>query len=958
MKIYRSSFTLDRLIVLAQNVPYLVSKGIPEANAQIFIDYIKTFEKKDQGKVLQHVIKNPTITLEQLKEFKVIGQEEKEKAKEEKYPPELREWIKKFPESYQDWIVKMVKNRSLVSTGDDDEKILETIKTFDELKAKKKEDEDEDEAKKLWRKEHPEWKKIEQYKTFNEFYDIVWYLSGKEEEDIKINPNDQNIVLNKNGITIYKYENNEKDIQKCKAMSKDSGWCTGNEYESNLRNYIQQGPLYMVFVDGEREILIHQPSGQIKQLKNSTVYDYKLAKRVHPYLEELGIAPPPSVLGGRNNYTDPQYDYGKYNGVMRNGEEIEKEISDSTDKYLSLKNLQSKKEREDPSVFGRFGGSSDSNNNIINYLNDSQFQDPSVQKYASEIWNEFLARTENNTLEFTKGYKKLPFGARLIPNIRELNKNRFVKAIETGSVNDDFYREAGRELKSYPEIQNALKTVWKKALEKDPKLFTSDKFPEKFKRSMQKDYLEAVETNLKANFEDFIVSTPNGIINTVFEGLPENLKQIESIQKAQRDGFLIYITKKPKALNGLQEPLKSDPEFIAAAREGLLELVKVNPDEYNKLPNELQLDQQFIDAAREGLLYKVKRDPEYLNQLAPKFRNDPEFIEASKKGWINNMEQLSPRNFYDDYFKNDLNIPENVKTDPDFIKIKNEKIETYIKTKIKNNPSVFLETEYANLPQEVRDMSSIQEACEKSAIDIIKEQRPKLLDALPQEITNRRRFKTIIDQIYKPMWLSKVKVDYKYYSSLPQSIANLPEFIDASKQGWIHAFRNPKDLAELELLKGYAPRNILNLPEIQRILSGKDTPQNAVAGENITSPVTMWINTVKTNPFALKSVPTKIKNSPEFQTQFKPIFIQYLQTSKPNPKAVELFMSQNHIPMFSDPDVQQALRTLGVRIAGNTYIPIKANSWYDLSKQSSLNPLEFELEQMKTELNYLDQMEL
>jgi hypothetical protein len=953
MKIYRSSYIFDRLLVLAQNVPYLVSKGVPEQNAQPIIDYIKTFEKKDQGKVLKYVIDNPTLSLDQIKEFKVIGKEEKEKVKEEKYPPELREWINKFDEKYHDWIVKMVKNRSIVATGEDDEKIKETLKTFDELKAKKKEDEDEDEAKKLWRKEHPEWKKIEQYKTFTEFYDIIWYLSGKEEEQVTVNTNDPNIVLNKNGIVIYKYLNNPQDMQKCNEMSKDSGWCTGYSDMYNLKNYMSQGPLYMVFVDGNREILIHQASGQIKQLQNAPVYDYKLVKRVNPYLEELGIAPPPAVVGtGRYNYTDPQYDYGKYNGVMKNGEQVEKEISDSTDKYLSLKNLQLRKEREDPSVFGKFGGSSTGNNNVINYLNDSQFQDPSVQQYTTEIWDDFLSKTENNVLEFAGGYKKLPFGARLIPNIREKNKNRFTKAIEMGSINDSTYRDAGRELKSYPEIQNALKTVWKKALEKDPKLFTSDKFPEKFKRSMQKDYLEAVETNLKTNFEDYIVNTPNGIINTVFEGLPKNLQQIDSIKNAQRNGFLAYITKKPKALTGLQEPLKSDPEFIKAAKIGLLEIIKKDPSEYSKLPAELQQDPEFVAAAREGLLYKVERDPSYLNQLTPNFKNDPEFIEAARKGWINEMDALSPRSFYDKYFDDQLSIPPTIKNDPEFLQIKIRNFETYIITKMKNNPAVFLET-YRLQPQEVRSIPSIQEACEKLAIDIIKEQRPKLLDALPEEITSRRKFKTIIEQIYKPMWLAKVKADYKYYSNLPNSIAQLPSFIEASKEGWINAFRNPKDLGELELLKNYAPLHILKLQEVKDILAGKQTITNTTSNPH----VDMWVNTVTNNPFTLKSVPTKIKNDPEFQQKFKPIFIKYLQTSKPNPKAIELFISQNKSPMFDDPEIQQALRTLGVRTAYNQTPLTKVSSWYQLSQQTQLNPIDYELEQIKNELNYLDLLE-
>jgi len=302
----------------------------------------------------------------------------------------------------------MVKNKSIVSTGEDDEKITKTLAEYDELKAKKKDDPLDDEAKKLWRKEHPEWKSIEQYKTFKEFYDIVDYLSNKEEETVKINTNDPNIVLNKNGVIVYKYNNTQEDIKKCNEMSKDSGWCTGNADMYNLKNYIGQGPLYMIFVDGNREMLIHQASGQIKQLNNSPVFDYKLAKRVHPYLEELGIAPPPSVMGGRNNIQDMQYDYGKYNGVLKNGEQIEKEIADSTDKYLSLKNLQSRKEREEPGMFGRFGGSTyggSGGNNVINFLNDSQFQDNEIQKYVSEIWNEFLSRTENNILEFTRGYK-------------------------------------------------------------------------------------------------------------------------------------------------------------------------------------------------------------------------------------------------------------------------------------------------------------------------------------------------------------------------------------------------------------------------------------------------------------------------------------------------------------------------------------------------------------------------
>ena len=67
-----------QLFVLAQNVPYLVNGlGVPQENAQAILDYLLTFDKNDRPKVVRYLKKNPKISLEELKNFKVIGEEEK-----------------------------------------------------------------------------------------------------------------------------------------------------------------------------------------------------------------------------------------------------------------------------------------------------------------------------------------------------------------------------------------------------------------------------------------------------------------------------------------------------------------------------------------------------------------------------------------------------------------------------------------------------------------------------------------------------------------------------------------------------------------------------------------------------------------------------------------------------------------------------------------------------------------
>lgn len=186
---------------------------------------------------------------ELIKQFKNVSPEEAEKtirAIAEADPTETK--------AYTPWLIRQVLKKNII-LPEDQERILTALRTFDQAKRVQG---------------FPGSKDINAYKIFQDLESTLDKLQGTE---LKSKRQSKREVKEKGARLAYddgKYEAIElTDPEAAVIYAKGTKWCTSGA--STAASYMKQGPLYVIFKDGEKVAQLHAPT---TQLKNVTDRDY------------------------------------------------------------------------------------------------------------------------------------------------------------------------------------------------------------------------------------------------------------------------------------------------------------------------------------------------------------------------------------------------------------------------------------------------------------------------------------------------------------------------------------------------------------------------------------------------------------------------------------------------------------------------------------------------------------
>ena len=833
-----------QIIVLAQNVPYLVNGlGVPQENAQEVLDYLMTFDKNDRPKVVRHLKKNPAMSLDELKKFKVFSEEDKlagfspevvalaEKLKvrpetvdwafKNKISPQVLEWSASINPKFVEWLCKMVANESITSVaGEDDDSIRNTVKKFELLRRKM------DVPK--------EYKDINYYKTYTDLEEAISTLMVEEKSDEPpVADNDPHLVYNDNDIKVLKYSGAKDTNELYQKTVNTNGvkWCTGRS-DYTAKDYLNRGAVYLIYFGQQRTALFHYESHQLKRRDDQTIQDFHVISALQPVLEKLGIAPE------REAKADYGYrDETVYYKIFDLGKEIRDKMDKAPDKGVAVAELQRQKEAARTGIGMRDEYNQDTTKNfgpginqqhILSYLNDSDFEDASVQTYATQIYESWI-RDVTDLVDFEKIYKKTPFGLRLVPAVRQTNLKEFIHFIDDkiralgGYVEETYgeevYRAAGREIKVFKEFQEAYERLWVAKVGADPELYTSKLMPKKFKGRFEQIHRQAILQKLAFGPVDVNASFP--------------------------------------AYNDLSPELKKDPEIQAAIRKGWLDFAGRFPMSYALIPNVWQ--------------------------------NEPDFIEKERFGWmlfLNGQTSIKLAML--------AKVPARVKATQEYKDFERLKVLPAYAKAIKKDPNA-----YVMIPEEIRANPSFSQIVEKMAInlmDLIKSDNPENMayQRLPLVIRQLPRVAKVEQLINIPLWTKLIGMgNTDIFNRLSQETKADPRITQAVKPGWVAKLTNPNARPlDLITISRQIPESIAQLPEIVALYNQKLLPA--------------WAAYVQANPQMVGTIPPAVRNNPKFITDYKRGVITQLNALPAN--APTTYKNLIIPEIQNDPAIQRAIQ--------------------------------------------------
>lgn len=517
-----------KLIILAQNVPYLISQGVPEANAQEIFDYLQTIDKDKRKILLGQIRKNPLMSIEDIKNFKFhkdFSQEIINLAKELEMPPDIInwavehkfdkkviQWAKSINPNYIQWLLTQAALKNVRLDGEDDDayrKILDKFDFMGKMTISSKE------------------KDINTYKTYAELSEKVNQLV--KDEDIGLEPmlNENYLVYNQDGVKVAKYEGTSPEVLKeAKRMcinNDDVSWCVGRDNYNTT--YLSKGPLFLFLIDNKREVLIHVQEGQIKNRQNTSLSDYKIIKKIQPIMESFGIDPATTYDWGND------IDKDKFVEMMEIGEEVNERIETAPSIHKEINDMY-----EDERI----------GSDVLCYISDPLYENPTVRQVATQVYQRWI--TEHpNPFHFLDFYDTSSNALRTIPEIKEMNKNEAIRAFANPAQVENTYMRLGRELKVYPEIQTAYKNAWKKSIEESPKQF--GKAPPNIQETLKQFYSDLLTKKIEEGTKE--IKTSKDIEQKLFnilELIPEDLKDDPLIEKPLNLIWKTIISQAPKEI--------------------------------------------------------------------------------------------------------------------------------------------------------------------------------------------------------------------------------------------------------------------------------------------------------------------------------------------------------------------------------------------------------------------------
>jgi hypothetical protein len=604
----------------------LVSFGVPEENLTPILDYITTLSKDEIGKIFPQIKKNPQITIDELKNFKILTPEERAKQQLEKkdVPIEILNWAKAIDPKYIDWLSKQAIAKEVMINGEDNDKVKDVLKGFDKLK--KKSD---------FPKEN---KDINMYEKFSDLFELVKNLVPKSEEPLP-GESDQDVMYNQDGIKVLHIT----DWQKAMEFSQGTLWCV--RYEHMAKSYSSQGKdFYFVFINDSRVALIHHPSKQIKDPLDHALNNYNIIKQIDPVLEQLGIKPPPTEF--IDSKFTPGFDYYRYGNMLTVGKEVNESVQSSANKTSTLRLLQNKFEVD--------WANNGEENHVVLLLSDEHFDDPQIQKYAQDYYDKEISNMGfgKNVFDESGPYKKIPYAMSFIPSIRNKNVEFAREQFENGN---NIYKNIGKELKVVKEIRESYFNYWKNKIQEDPLSFEREEIPEAFLLKLKPYYIKSLVENLKEGKSYYYENRYSPVTVPLYDKLPDELKKDPEIKAAYRQGLLAFNASSTDAFLIIPEEFKNDPEFVAANKKAwenyvakILPTIAAGPKEflvksttntiafgvYDKLPDEFKNRKDVKKAYKQGLQQFVSVFIKAMSKLPEEFQDDPEIKQSNKIGWF------------------------------------------------------------------------------------------------------------------------------------------------------------------------------------------------------------------------------------------------------------------------------------------------------------------------------------
>lgn len=171
------------------------------------------------------------------------------------YPVQLVDWAIEVSKkidgkpTFSDWLCRQAIAED-IKPGEDNEKLIETLKKFEKFKPKLPENK----------------RNILNYKKFGDLAETLDTISGpvsKRQETIEKSQEGSTSVYENGPVQVYKITTPEAAMQ----ISQGTQWCT--KIYDHARNYINEGPLYVFLLNGKKQFQMHH--GRSNQLKD--VYD-------------------------------------------------------------------------------------------------------------------------------------------------------------------------------------------------------------------------------------------------------------------------------------------------------------------------------------------------------------------------------------------------------------------------------------------------------------------------------------------------------------------------------------------------------------------------------------------------------------------------------------------------------------------------------------------------------------
>jgi hypothetical protein len=513
------------LIRLAQNVDYLQKIGVPPEAAPDLLVYLRSLLKDEVKWFLPEIKKHPGLALE---DYLAMFRDMRERF-EAAYDPAIKEWAMGLNREYWKWLANLAINK-LIRMGQDDEKMKTLLNLFDLAKKRKFLPEEQ--------------RDITKFKSDKDLFNVLrpFLMQGKSDEII-IPDDEPGLVYNQNGIQIL--EVFDKNL--AAGFASGTHWCV-KDPEVGQDLYLKNGPLYFVFVDYRKSVLIHIPSRQIKETNDAPLKTYSIIKRIHPVLKELKLL-------------KDEDDFHAYSEVLKEGQRV------NADVRLALS-----RRNGNPAIAleTKYPNQYDLQRALL-FLEDAYLDDPRIQELCGKVFGKNLSSEYQGA--FLDTYKELPRKIQLMPHILQICTDRFIKLIEK---QPEVYTECSNDLKKLAVIQKARFTGFVHRVYEAPESF-DDECPEEFRTEKEM---------IAARFEGWQNIIHENPLR--YEDCPKDLRKLPELKKSQFEGWMREISRDPAKYNECPRDVQHNEEVKWQTWESCINQIQINPRQYDFCPEEFR----------------------------------------------------------------------------------------------------------------------------------------------------------------------------------------------------------------------------------------------------------------------------------------------------------------------------------------------------------------------------------